>query len=245
MLKSDNKPSRTDATDMMDYDQDKLIKQLGAVPVLSALTREELKLFIDRAEFVRFPKNTVIIEQGAHTTGLYIVISGKVRVYLTGDDDMFDRPKEVSLSIEGEGSYIGEISLLDLEPRTASVKTLEDSTFLLISREALTQVIHQNPEVALSLINGITKRFRSTIDSVKRLAFSTVYKRLVAVLMEMSEPDGDKRVIRERLTHQYLADMVGSSRVMVSRILKDLSVGGYVTTEKGQMVIHRKLPDQY
>ncbi|MCZ7597240.1 MAG: Crp/Fnr family transcriptional regulator [Gammaproteobacteria bacterium] len=230
---------------MMDYDQDKLIKQLGAVPVLSALTREELKLFIDRAEFVRFPKNTVIIEQGAHTTGLYIVISGKVRVYLTGDDDMFDRPKEVSLSIEGEGSYIGEISLLDLEPRTASVKTLEDSTFLLISREALTQVIHQNPEVALSLINGITKRFRSTIDSVKRLAFSTVYKRLVAVLMEMSEPDGDKRVIKERLTHQYLADMVGSSRVMVSRILKDLSVGGYVTTEKGQMVIHRKLPDQY
>jgi len=245
MLKGDNKSSRTDATDMMDYDQDKLIKQLGAVPVLSALTREELKLFIDRAEFVRFPKNTVIIEQGAHTTGLYIVISGKVRVYLTGDDDMFDRPKEVSLSIEGEGSYIGEISLLDLEPRTASVKTLEDSTFLLISREALTQVIHQNPEVALSLINGITKRFRSTIDSVKRLAFSTVYKRLVAVLMEMSEPDGDKRVIKERLTHQYLADMVGSSRVMVSRILKDLSVGGYVTTEKGQMVIHRKLPDQY
>ncbi len=245
MLKSDKKPSRTDATDMMDYDQDKLIKQLGAVPVLSALTREELKLFIDRAEFVRFPKNTVIIEQGAHTTGLYIVISGKVRVYLTGDDDMFDRPKEVSLSIEGEGSYIGEISLLDLEPRTASVKTLEDSTFLLISREALTQVIHQNPEVALSLINGITKRFRSTIDSVKRLAFSTVYKRLVAVLMEMSEPDGDKRVIKERLTHQYLADMVGSSRVMVSRILKDLSVGGYVTTEKGQMVINRKLPDQY
>ncbi len=245
MLASRTPPARDDDYRKMEHDQEKLIRQLGSVPVLSALTRDELKLFIDRAEFVRFPKNTLIIEQGERTTGLYIVLSGKVRVFLTGDDDGFDKPKEVSLSIEGEGSYIGEISLLDLEPRTASVKTLEDSCFLLISREALTQVIHHNPDVALSLIKGITKRFRSTIDSVKRLAFSTVYRRLVAVMMEMAEPEGDKLVIRERLTHQNLADLVGSSRVMVSRILKDLTVGNYISTRKGCIVINRKLPDQY
>lgn len=237
--------ARDDRINIMEHDQEKLIRQLGSVPVLSALSRDELKLFIDKAEFVRFPRNTLIMEQGERTTGLYIVLSGKVRVFLTGDQEMFDRPKEVSLSIEGEGSYIGEISLLDLEPRTASVKTLEDSCFLLISREALTQVIHQNPEVALSLIKGITKRFRSTIDSVKRLAFSTVYKRLVAVMMEMAEPEGDKLVIRDRLTHQNLADLVGSSRVMVSRILKDLTTGEYISTQKGRIVINRKLPDQY
>ncbi len=237
--------ARDDSTHIMEHDQEKLIRQLGSVPVLSALSRDELKLFIDKAEFVRFPRNTLIIEQGERTTGLYIVLSGKVRVFLTGDDDVLDRPREVSLSIEGEGSYIGEISLLDLEPRTASVKTLEDSCFLLISREALTQVIHQNPEVALSLIKGITKRFRSTIDSVKRLAFSTVYKRLVAVMMEMAEPQGEKYVIRERLTHQDLADLVGSSRVMISRILKDLTIGEYICVEKGRFVINRKLPDHY
>jgi CRP/FNR family cyclic AMP-dependent transcriptional regulator len=229
----------------MEYDEEQLIRQLGAVPVLSALSKDELKLFIDKAEFIEFPKDTLIIEQGDHSTGLYIVLSGKVRVFLTGDDEHSERPKEVSLSIEGAGSYIGEISLLDLEPRTASVKTLQDSSFLLISRDALTQVIHQNPEVALSLIKGITKRFRSTINSVKRLAFSTVYKRLVAVLNEMAEQDGDKRVIREKLTHQNIADLVGSSRVMVSRILKDLSFGGYISTEKGRIVLNRKLPDQY
>ena len=234
-----------DSNELMEYDLENLLRQLGAVPVLSALSREELKLFIDKAEFVRFPRNTLIIQQGERTTGLYIVLSGKVRVFLTGDGEMFDRPKEVSLSIEGEGSYIGEISLLDLEPRTASVKTLEDSHFLLISREALTQVIRQNPDVALSLIQGITKRFRSTIDSVKRFAFSTVYKRLVAVMLEMAEPVGDKLVIKERLTHQNLADLVGSSRVMVSRILKDLTTGEYISTEKGRIVINRKLPDQY
>lgn len=245
MLATRRPSARDDSIRIMEHDQEKLIRQLGSVPVLSALSRDELKLFIDKAEFVRFPRNTLIIEQGERTTGLYIVLSGKVRVFLTGDDDVFDRPKEVSLSIEGEGSYIGEISLLDLEPRTASVKTLEDSCFLLISREALTQVIHQNPEVALSLIKGITKRFRSTIDSVKRLAFSTVYKRLVAVMMEMAEPDGDKLVIRERLTHQNLADLVGSSRVMISRILKDLTTGEYISVAKGRIVINRKLPDQY
>ena len=115
--------ARDDSTTIMEHDQEKLIRQLGSVPVLCGLSRDELKLFIDKAEFVRFPRNTLIIEQGERTTGLYIVLSGKVRVFLTGDEGMLDRPKEVSLSIEGEGSYIGEISLLDLEPRTASVKT--------------------------------------------------------------------------------------------------------------------------
>lgn len=245
MLAIDQSPARDETKSAMERDLEKLIKQLGAVPVFSTLSHDELKLFVDKAEFVEFPKNTLIITQGEQSTGLYVVLYGKVRVFLTGDDDTPDRPKEVALSVESEGSYIGEISLLDLEPRTASVKTLEDSGFLLISREVLTEVIRQNPDVALSLIQGITKRFRSTIDSVKSLAFSTVYKRLISVLMRLAEPEGDKHVIRERVTHQNLADLVGSSRVMVSRILKDLSVGEYITVEKGRIVINRKLPDQY
>ncbi len=232
-------------TKWKDGDPRTLARKLGAVPVLSALRPEERELFIRKAEYVRFPRNTLVIEQGERTTALYVVLSGRVRIYLTGDDEMFDRPKEVSLSIEGEGSYFGEISLLDLEPRTASVKTLEETCCLVISRDALTATILQNPEVALSLIQGITKRFRSTIDNVKRLAFSSVYKRVVTLLMEMAVKDGRQWIIRQRPTHQELADMVGASRVMVSRILKGLTLGNYITVARGHIIIHRKLPEQF
>jgi CRP/FNR family transcriptional regulator, cyclic AMP receptor protein len=247
MLANNLSPTRDEMISIMERDREKLINQLGAVPIFSTLSHDELKLFVDKAEVVRYPKNTLIIVQGEYTTGLYVVLSGKVRVFLTGDDEALDRHKEVSLSIEGEGSYIGEISLLDLESRSASVITLESSRFLLISREVLAEVIYQNPEVALSMMKGITKRFRSTIDSVKSLAFSTVYVRLASVLMDLSEvePDGDRRIIRDRVTHQNLADLVGSSRVMVSRILKDLAVGNYITVDRGRIVINRKLPDHY
>ncbi|GJL83279.1 MAG: catabolite gene activator [marine bacterium B5-7] len=229
----------------LEFNTENLIQKLGKSPMFSALSYDELRLFAEHGEFVELRKNRMLIRQGDHSNGLFIVLSGKVRVYLSGGDTFAGQSKEILLSIETEGSYIGEISLLDNQPRTASVKTVEDSCFLMISRETFQSIVERNPALSLSLIRGMTERFRSTIDSVKQFAFNSVYGRLVSVLVQFSTEDGDHRSIMGRLTHQNIADMIGSSRVMVSKIMKDLVIGGYITVEKDRMIINRKLPDQY
>ena len=231
----------------MEHSREQLVSDLGKVPIMSTLSRDELGLFVDRAEVASFPAGTLLIEQGEKTSELYVVLSGRVRVFLVGTDHKTGHVREITLAVEGQGSFIGEISLLDLEPRTASVVTLEYSTFMMISRESLTRTIEQNSQVALSLMQGITRRFRSNIENIKDLAFNSSYRRLVSVLMSLSEPlgDDDIRIIEGRYTHQNLADLIGSSRVMVSRILKDLALGGCISTGQCRIVINRKLPDQY
>ena len=83
---------------------------------------------------------------------------------------------------------------------------------------------------------------RQATDSVKSLALQDVYSRVVRFLYETSDEVDGERLVRERLTQQQIADRVGSSREMVSRILKDLTAGGYVSMERGRIILHRKPP---
>jgi len=80
---------------------------------------------------------------------------------------------------------------------------------------------------------------------VKSLALQDVYGRLVRLMMELSEPSGAERVVRQKLTQQDIAERIGSSREMVNRVMKELTIGGYVSVRDGRHVIHRKLPSAW
>src|ERR1019366_7896364 len=125
---------------------------------------------------------------------------------------------------------------------SASVITLEPSTFSVVTGANLREFVATHPDFALNLIQKLIWRVRQATGSMKSLGLDDVYARVVRLLLESSDPQGDHRVVRERMTQRDIAERVGSSREMVSRILKELTTGGYVSIETGRITILKKPP---
>jgi len=210
---------------------------LRNVSLFSGLPEESVKAVSALATTRPYPKNTIIISEGDDSDSLYAVLSGKVKVYLSDDEG-----KEIIINIHGPGDYFGEMALLDDKPRSASVMTLEESKLAVLSKSAFEDCLSKNPQISLPIIRGMSKRLRNLTENVKSLALMDVYGRVARTLLDMAEPKGDALVINQRLTQREIASMVGASREMVSRILKDLSVGGYITIENKKITINEKLP---
>jgi CRP/FNR family cyclic AMP-dependent transcriptional regulator len=184
-----------------------------------------------------YAANAILINEGDRTESLYIVLSGRVRAYSVGE-----KGREVVLDELGPGDYFGELSL-DGAPRSVSVKTLEPTTCCIVQGADLREFLREHPDFALHLAHKLIGMVRRLTEQVKSLALQDVYGRVVRVLMELSEPEGDQRVVRTRLTQQDIADRVGSSREMVNRVMKELTTGGYVALrDDKQLVILKKLP---
>ncbi len=183
-----------------------------------------------------FPANTVIVSEGDGTDALYVVLSGKVKVFLANENG-----KEVLLNVEGPGDYFGEMTL-DGGPRSASVMTLEPCRFLVVPKSEVDAFLARHPQFAMDLIFKLIKRVRVLTDNVKSLALQDVYGRVARMLQELAVEQDGKRVVAEKPTQQDMASRVGASREMVSRILKDLVQGGYIEIAGQRIVLHKKLP---
>jgi len=212
-------------------------KLMSEVPFFSNLSEENLEIITKHAIRRSFPKNATIINEGDQTDSLYVVEKGKAKAFLT------DRSgREIVLGIIPQGSYFGEIALLDREPRSANVMTLEPSTFLIISQNDFQQCLRDNIEIAMNMLSALTERIRDLTGSIKSLALSNVYRRIVNTLLKMAVEKDGKLLIEDKLTQQDIANMVGSSREMVNKIFHDLIEGGYISTKNKQITIHKKLP---
>jgi CRP/FNR family cyclic AMP-dependent transcriptional regulator len=106
----------------------------------------------------------------------------------------------------------------------------------------LRQFLAEHPDFAVHLTHKLIRMVRRLTEQVRSIALQDVYGRMVRVLIELSEPAGEERVLRHRLTQQDIAGRIGSSREMVNRVMKELTAGGYVTQRDGRLVILRKLP---
>jgi CRP/FNR family cyclic AMP-dependent transcriptional regulator len=183
-----------------------------------------------------FPPHAILINEGDTTDSLYIVLSGRVKVYASSDDG-----REVVLTEYGPGEYFGELAI-DGEKRSASIKAIESCTCRVVQGSQLRQFLAENPDFAVHLTRKLIRMVRRLTGQVRSMALQDVYGRMVRVLTEMSEPEGEERVMRRKLTQQDIADRIGSSREMVNRVMKELTAGGYVGQRDGRMVIRRKLP---
>jgi CRP/FNR family cyclic AMP-dependent transcriptional regulator len=186
-----------------------------------------------------YPKNTIIVTEGDETDSLYVILDGRVKVFVSDDSG-----NEVLLLTQGAGEYFGEL-VLDEGPRSASIMTLEPSRFLVVPKADFREFVMHNPAFALSLIEKLIGRVRSLTASVKSLALMDVYGRVARLLLELAEDHGGQLAILQRLTQQDIASRIGASREMVSRILKDLSTGGYLTQSRTGIVLHRKPPEHW
>jgi CRP/FNR family cyclic AMP-dependent transcriptional regulator len=207
------------------------------VPLFENLSEDERNSLASRFIVRHHPKNSVIINEGDDTSSFYIILKGRVKVYLTDDNG-----KEVVLNIQGQGEYLGEVALLDESPRSASVLTMEDSQFAVLNRQSFIECISESPQLSLKVMQGLTRRLRALSENVRSLALMDVYGRMARLLLELAvDRDGD-RVIEDRLTQNDIAARIGASPKMVGRIMQDLKKGGYVRKKGKHLIIANSLP---
>lgn len=217
-----------------------MVAILRNVPIFNNLSDDELEAVKKYTVTRNFPKNSIIINEGDSSDSLYIIVSGRVTVYLSDENG-----KEVILNSQGAGDYFGELALVDDDKRSASVVTAEKSTFFVISKADFKKVLALHPELAFNLIRGLTHRVRHLTDNVRSLALLDVYGRVAKTLLSLATDNGEELVIDMKLTQQDIANRVGASREMVAKILKDLSTGGYISIDQKRITINERLPSHY
>jgi CRP/FNR family cyclic AMP-dependent transcriptional regulator len=213
------------------------VKILSGINLFESLEGEDLLAVSNHLVRRRFLKNSIIINEGDTTNSLYIILSGKVKVFLNDENG-----KEVILNVVNEGDYFGEVSLFDDGLRSASIMTMEDSDFAVLEKSAFLNCMAAHPELALTIIKGLTTRLRGLSGSVRNLALMDVYGRVAHTLLELATEQDGRKVITENLTYNDLAMRVGASSKMVGRVMKDLKSGGYITKSGKKLIINQSFP---
>lgn len=213
--------------------------RFSEIPLLAGLPSAELENLEATAKIRSFDKNTIIVSQGDESNSLYIIRSGRVRVYL--DDE---RGRQIIINNLGTGEYFGELALLSDTVRSANVMTTEPSSMVILRKQAFMECLKSNLSVSMSVISYLVDRVQALTDDLSSLAWQDVYNRLVRFLTEHSQIIDGKQ-ITEKVTHQEIANTVGASREMISRILSDLKTGGYISNQGKYIVVEKKLPSAW
>jgi CRP/FNR family cyclic AMP-dependent transcriptional regulator len=213
-----------------------LPETLTKTDLFSGLDDADIEMVASQAVLRQFPKNTVIVSQGDDTDSIYVIIKGKVDVFLHND-----KGKEIIINTMGVCESFGELAPLGGIPRQASIITTEDSTFGVISRQVFMDTLLAKASVSMKIIDLLITRIQDLTEEVSSLALEDVYNRVVRVLYKHADEVGDK-LVTEKLTQQDIASRVGATREMVHRILKELKTGGYITIEGKHITIEKKLP---
>ncbi len=210
---------------------------LKRVALFSGLGERQLDTLAAASARRSFSRGRMIVAEGESSQSLYILLSGRAKVQRSDTEG-----KEVILAVLEPGECFGEMSLLDNEPRSASVITLVSCDFMAINKEAFLGVLGENPQIAMNIMRGLVKRLREADRKIETLALLDVYGRVARVLLDFSEEVKGQRVIRAKLPRQEIAKMIGASREMVSRVMKGLEKDGYIgTDEEGRVVLKEKL----
>ena len=213
---------------------------LRKVALFSELSDKQIDFLSARSPSRNYPKGAIIVNEGDEGNALFAIQSGSVKTYLSDD-----KGKEVVLSTQGPGEYFGDLALFDDTPRSASVAALEPCKLMIISKTLLREALAEKPEIAFVLLKGLAIRVRSLTESVRTLALLDVFGRLVNTLYSLAVEKDGTLVVDQKLTQQELANRIGASREMVSRIMHDLVEGGYIEVEHKRVLIRKKIPSSW
>lgn len=208
------------------------------VPLFSALTQAQAESVAGAVVKQRFKRGERIVEQGQKSNRLAILLAGRAQVITTDG-----RGREVILATLKPGDYVGEMSLIDDLPHSATVRTEVQTDVLMLDRLAFARCLPEHNSMAHAVMKGLVQRLRHADRKIESLALMDVYGRVARALLDMAQPDHRGRlVIRDRVSRQDLAKMVGASREMVSRVMKDLEDRGLIeVTDDGSTVLQERL----
>jgi CRP/FNR family cyclic AMP-dependent transcriptional regulator len=205
---------------------------LKAVPLFSSCPDEQLRMLAAVVTRKSTPRSTTVMAGGDATDSLYIVLSGRLKVLMSDAEG-----KEVILSILGPGEFFGEMGLIDDSPRSASVVSMEPCELLSIAKRDFKNCLAENFEMAMAVMRGLVRRLREADRKIGSLALLDVYGRVARLLLDMAETVGGEKIVTKRLPKQDIAKMIGASREMVSRVMKDLQMGGYIEVRGSSIVL--------
>ena len=205
---------------------------LKSVPLFASFPEDQLRTLVTVVTRRSAPRNSVIMAAGDPIDSLYIVIAGRLKVMM-GDAE----GKEVILSLIGPGEFFGEMGLIDDSPRSASVICIEPCELLSIAKRDFRKCLAENVEMAMTVMRGLVRRLREADRKIGSLALMDVYGRVARLLLDMSEEVNGQKMITKRLPKQDIAKMIGASREMVSRVMKDLQLGGYIEVRGSTIVL--------
>jgi len=214
------------------------LELLRRVPLFAALTPTQSASIADAIVKKRFKRAEMVVEQGKKSDSLFIILTGRARVMSTDS-----RGREVILATLQPGDYIGEMSLIDDEPHSATVRTEVQTDVLMLDRDAFSRCLPENSSMSYNIMRGLVQRLRHADRKIESLALMDVYGRVARSLIEFAVDDGQGNLkIRDKISRQDLAKMVGASREMVSRVMKDLEERGFVQTQvDGSMLVKDRL----
>jgi CRP-like cAMP-binding protein len=197
---------------------------LRRVPVFSELTSFQMAQLADAVTKRRFKRGERIVEQGKWSESLFIILAGRARVLLADR-----RGREVILDVLGPGDYIGEISLIDGKSHSATVEAETQCDMLVLGQADFNRCLDGNHAMAQSVIKGLAQRLRKADEKIGSLALMDVYGRVAKVLVEMAVSIGDNQMqIKEKTNRQDIAKLVGASREMVSRVMREFEEQGFI-----------------
>ncbi len=186
-----------------------------------------------------YKKNRVIIRQGDDTNNMFILLQGQMRVFVEDDQG-----KQLTVRILKSGDSFGEVALIGDFARTASVETMNDCEVAAFTRGNYLAFLRDYPEIALALAKTLANMVRDTTEELSSIALSDVYGRLSYILEKYAETQDDKKRV-PKFTHREIAAMIGSSREMVSKIMKELENANYISVDSKHYVIDRPLPETW
>jgi CRP/FNR family cyclic AMP-dependent transcriptional regulator len=209
---------------------------LKTVPLFSSLSDEQLRLLQPCLQQRSYPRNSFILRAGEETEALYIILSGRVKILIPDEQG-----REVILAVMGPSEFFGEMGLLDDQPRSASVETLEACEMLRFSKTGFMACLKDNFDLAMIILRNLVKRLREADRKIESLALIDVYGRVARLLLDQAEEIDGMWIVRSAPPKQEIARMIGASREMVSRVVKDLQTRGYIRAEKRKVFLLDKI----
>jgi CRP/FNR family cyclic AMP-dependent transcriptional regulator len=194
-----------------------------------------LERFLEHCHRKRYPNRSVIFHAGDPPDTLYYIIQGSVRVML--EDDF---GHEMVLAYLNKGDFFGEMGLFGTEQRSALIVARENCEIAEMSYTKFRHLAQQDPEILFKLASQMAARLRRTSRKVINLAFLDVTGRIAHTLLELTkQPDAMTHPagMQIRITRQEIAKIVGCSREMAGRVLKDLEEQGLITAHGKTIVV--------
>ena len=210
-----------------------------SLPTVDALDDALLREIAARGGVRHYAAGAVLVTEDDRSDALYIVLAGRVKIYGAGDDG-----REVVYGTMSTGEYFGEMTL-DGGPRSASVATLEPTSCAVVPGADVRDFLAHHPDFALHLVMKLIRRTRGLTEQVKSLALDDVYGRLAKLLRTLARDEDGVPTLPERLTQQDIAERIGASREMVSRVMKPLAEGGWTGLKDGRITLLKKLPARW
>lgn len=209
---------------------------LKLIPLFSELNEKQLEEISSSAVKQIYKKdNMVLIEEEIGST-MFIILSGRVKISRISDEG-----REVILSILVDGDFFGEMAILDGQTRSANAVTLEDTELLIIRRENFLKMLHDYPQVAINLLKELAHRLRRSDSQIKSLSLQNALGKVASTILRIADDSGIIKQGKVEIAHmppqQDLANMAGTSRETISRVIKSLNMLGYVKKEGNKLII--------